>query len=338
MERPSRYTFAEKIGEGGFGKIHLVHDKLLKRNLALKQEPKKVEHESEKQLRHEFEIYNRLGSLQGIPKIYDYDERSDPNYRTMSMQLLGSNLEDMFEKCGRQFSLKTILMIADRLLATIESVHSKGVIHKDIKPENIVCGYNSKTVKSSSLYVVDFGLSAVYMIQKGDSNIESHIEWEQRDISIDGTARYASINAHFGISQSRRDDLEAIAYVLIYLQKGRLPWQGIKDPNRYNKICSRKMQLTTEELCQGLHPSFRTFFDMCRLLGFDDLPPYSSMRKLFREAAREHKITYDDQYDWLLFPSQLLLRKKNENMVNNRSIVCTSVKGAISKKIQNWIN
>ena len=70
-----------------------------------------------------------------------------------------------------------------------------------------------------------------------------------------GTARYSSIYTHLGIEQSRRDDLEALAYSIIYLGKGRLPWQGIRAKNKnekYQKILELKINTEIDELCKGL--------------------------------------------------------------------------------------
>lgn len=169
------------------------------------------------------------------------------------MELLGPSLEDLFTYCNRRFTIKTVLMIADQMIDRIEYVHNKLFIHRDIKPDNFLMGRGRYCNK---LYLIDFGLAKRYR----DRNTKQHIFY-RKDKNLTGTARYASMNAHLGIEQARRDDMESIGYVLMYFNRGSLPWQGLKaatKKQKYERISEKKMSSPIEVLCKV--SSFYLFF------------------------------------------------------------------------------
>jgi len=102
------------------------------------------------------------------------------------------------------------------MITRLESMHNNNFIHRDMKPDNFLMGLKGK---AAVVYVIDFGLSKRYR----DPKTGQHIPYRDGK-SLTGTARYASVNTHIGIEQSRRDDLESIGYILLYLLKGSLPW------------------------------------------------------------------------------------------------------------------
>eukprot|EP00388_Colpodella_angusta_P048707 GDKK01077090.1.p1 GENE.GDKK01077090.1~~GDKK01077090.1.p1 ORF type:complete len:331 (-),score=-5.81 GDKK01077090.1:46-963(-) len=150
--------------------------------------------------------------------------------------------------------------------------------------------------KAHIVYMIDFGLAKRYR----DQRTMNHIPVKEGK-SLTGTARYCSINTHCGIEQSRRDDLDAISYMLVYFLKGRLPWQELQAPNkqqRYDRIMEKKMAVTPEQLSSGIpQPEVLSFLRYCRSLGFSDTPDYVGWRKVFIEALKPEG-TFDYAYDW----------------------------------------
>jgi len=123
-----------------------------------------------------------------------------------------------------------------------------------MKPDNFLMGLKSK---AHVCYVIDFGLSKRFK----DPKSNQHIPYRDGK-SLTGTARYASVNTHIGIEQSRRDDLESIGYILLYFLKGTLPWMGMQGKNKdekYDKIKERKVQTTVEQLTKGSPEEFSRY-------------------------------------------------------------------------------
>ena len=209
------------------------------------------------------------------------------------MELLGQSLENLFQAQNKSFSIKTACMLGIQMIDRIEYIHSRKIIHRDIKPDNFVIG---KGLKSHIVYVLDFGLSKKYW----SSSHKCHIPF-CRGKKLTGTARYASINALSGCEQSRRDDLESIGYIIMYFIRGSLPWQGLKinrKDDRYKKICEKKRETSAKDLCSGFPSEFESFVSYTRNLQFTEVPNYNRLRNLLKTVIQKSGFSIDFYYDW----------------------------------------
>lgn len=176
----------------------------------------------------------------------------------------------------------------------MESVHGKGYVHRDVKPENFVVG---RGTKGDLAYLIDYGLAKKFR----DLETRKHIPYKNGK-KFTGTARYASISNHLGIEQGRRDDLESLAFTLIYLAKGKLPWQGAKNgkkQTKFEKILIQKMDYSPEKLCSGLPYEFVILLKYCRGLNFEDKPDYTEFRKKFAAVFYRKKFYTSFAFDWV---------------------------------------
>jgi len=235
-----------------------------------------------------------------IPYIKLYGSTSE--YNILVMQLLGKSLENIFEE-KKIFSLKTVCMIGYQFVTVLEYIHNKHILHRDIKPDNFVMGLNNL---SQYVYLLDFGLAKKYR----SSRTLKQIPLVNRK-KLTGTARYASINALKGYEHSRRDDLEAAGYVLIYFIKGRLPWQGLQvktKEERYKKILKKKIEISPEELCENLPQEFEKYIEYTRNLEYLEEPDYAMLRELFNSILRKDHAKFDFIYDWTTAEEKLMRR------------------------------
>ena len=286
------YRILEKIGNGAFGEIWKVVNIINNKQYAAKFE--EVETKSQ-QLYSECRMYlwfhtdHSIGN-QAIPQVVYYG--LETNKSVMILDLLGPSLETLFNKCNKKFSLKTVLMIAIQMIKRIEYVHSRRIIHRDVKPDNFTVGLDKN---KHMIYIIDFGLAKKYMDSTGE-----HIKYREGK-GLTGTARYASVNTHMGIEQSRRDDLESIGYVLIYFLKGTLPWQNLKARNtkeKYEKIKEKKITTKIEDLCKGLPKEFFEYCSYCRKVKFAEKPDYAFLISLFKDMMKRMGIEEDYKFDW----------------------------------------
>ncbi|KAG2074209.1 kinase-like protein [Suillus decipiens] len=288
----NHFRVGKKIGEGSFGVVFEGTKLLTNQPVAIKFEPRKSD---APQLRDEFRSYRTLNGTVGVPQVHHFGQEGLHN--VLVIDLLGPNLEDLFDMCGRKFTIKTVCMSAKQMISRIQSVHDKSLIYRDIKPDNFLVGVPG-TKTSNTIHIIDFGMAKHYR----DPKTKVHIPYRERK-SLSGTARYMSINTHLGREQSRRDDLESLGHVFMYFLRGGLPWQGLRaatNKQKYEKIGEKKQTTPIAELCEGFPEEFAIYMNYVRKLGFEETPDYDFLRELFTKVLKNSGEQDDGIFDWML--------------------------------------
>ena len=329
----NKYKLIRKLGQGSFGSIYEAQSIYSNKLYAVKIEDMKQEQFI---LEEESAILSYLNIPQ-IPKIKSFGYSG--SFIILVMELLGKSLDKIFNELpSKKMSIRCVCNIAYQLLYIFELMHNNNIIHRDIKPANIAIG---REEKSKYIYLLDFGLSKKYR----SSKTKKHFPFTQGKKLI-GNARYSSINALNGNTQSRRDDLESLGYLLLYLLLGRLPWQGYishSKEDKYYKIKQIKNQTTPEELCEGLPPQFEEYIKYTRNLEYEQDPDYNYLRNLFLSVLKKYNWEFDYYYDWDqvgLTNSEVKAKEKNDiNIMNNNNILNSqNLNTKLYHKISNLIN
>ncbi|GJM93164.1 hypothetical protein PR202_ga09695 [Eleusine coracana subsp. coracana] len=217
-----KYRVDRKLGKGGFGQVY-VGRRISAVGPGAAEVALKFEHRTSKGCNgappYEWQVYNIVGGVHGIPRVHYKGRQGD--YFVMVMDMLGPSLWDVWNNNSHTMSVEMVACIAIEAISILERMHSKGYVHGDVKPENFLLG-TPGTPEEKKLFLVDLGLATKWK----DISTGLHIDYDQRPDVFRGTVRYASVHAHLGRTGSRRDDLESLAYTLVFLLRGRLPWQG----------------------------------------------------------------------------------------------------------------
>ncbi|XVF48583.1 hypothetical protein PTKIN_Ptkin03bG0202200 [Pterospermum kingtungense] len=271
------YRIERKLGKGGFGQVY-VGRRIGATGPGAVEVALKFEHRSSKGCNYgppyEWQVYNALGGSHGVPRVHYKGRQGD--YYVMVMDMLGPSLWDVWNNNSHTMSIEMVACIAIEAISILEKMHSRGYVHGDVKPENFLLGPPG-TPDEKKLFLVDLGLATRWR----DSSSGQHVEYDQRPDVFRGTVRYASVHAHLGRTGSRRDDLESLAYTLIFLLRGRLPWQGYQGENKGFLVCKKKMATSPETLCCFCPAPFRQFVEYVVNLKFDEEPNYAKYISLF---------------------------------------------------------
>ena len=288
------YITGKRLGKGGFGQVFLGNRAGRPRsNSTAAQKPTEValkfEHRTSKGCTsggppYEWSVYNAIGEVYGVPKVHFKGQSGE--FYVMIMDLLGSSLWDLWSANNHTMSTQYVACVAVEAITILQALHAKGWVHGDIKPENFLLGQPG-TPRANHLHLVDFGLAQRWRDGRASGD---HVKYDQRPDDFRGTIRYASVHAHLGRTPSRRDDLESLAYTLLFLLKGRLPWQGYVGDHKGFLVAKRKMTTSAEVLTRGRHPAFKTFSEAVINLRFDEEPLYAAYIHLFEPLLGEASV------------------------------------------------
>ncbi|KAJ1287914.1 hypothetical protein BS78_02G047300 [Paspalum vaginatum] len=274
------YKTDRKLGKGGFGQVYVgrrVSGGTARTGPDAYEVALKFEHRNSKGCNYgppyEWQVYNTLNGCYGIPSVHYKGRQGD--YYILVMDMLGPSLWDVWNSMGQAMSAHMAACIAVEAISILEKLHSKGFVHGDVKPENFLLGQPGSP-DDKKLYLIDLGLASKWRDTTGH-----HVEYDQRPDIFRGTIRYASVHAHLGRTGSRRDDLESLAYTLIFLIRGRLPWQGYQGDTKSFLVCKKKMATSPEMLCCFCPAPFKQFLEIVTNMKFDEEPNYAKLISLF---------------------------------------------------------
>ena len=256
----NKYKIIEKLGAGCFGEIYKGENIRTQEYVAIKVEPIA---NNMKLLKNESVIYQYLVGLQGVPNVKWFG-KDVVNYY-MVLNLLGDSLQTLLNN-KKIFSLKLVLQVGLQIIFILKSIHDKGLVHRDIKPDNFLLGNDKKQIN-----IIDFGFCR---------SIEN-ITDTKKTTGLIGSLTYASLNAHNYTELSYRDDLESLGYMLIYFYQGFLDWQKTEN---IKLIIQMKQQIVDNDKIPIV---LRDFLKRVRLLGFNEMPDYNSLINLLKREVEK---------------------------------------------------
>ena len=323
-----KYRIIKRIGKGSFGSVFLGKNIQQNDFVAIKLESK---NQTDTILERETYILYSLKGF-GIPEVITYGQNI--KYNILIQELLGKSIDKIFFEKNRKFSMKDCCMIGIQILDRLEYIHSKYIIHRDIKADNFLIGLKNKGI----IYIIDFGLAKQYKSRKTGKHVKFVInkKWS-------GTSRFASANTLRGVEPSRRDDLESFCYLLLYLMKGSLPWDHINEESEINEILiiyKMKQYMTPEMLFRDLPLQMAKFYKYCKSLEFEQKPNYKYLRSLLISILKNIGEQNDLHFCWII---NTTLNKCKSGFINNKSKEKDNKKEIIktmnnSKSNQNKIN
>ncbi|XP_056021256.1 serine/threonine-protein kinase VRK1-like [Ostrea edulis] len=302
--RKKEWKLGDEVGKGGFGLIYLAAEDVDSPVAQTAEHVIKIEPHSNGPLFCELHFYQRVSKPEminawansrklkylGVPKYITHGNhtRGNENFRFLVMPRFGTDLQKIFEGCGKQFSKETVLALGLRMVDALEYLHENGYVHADIKASNILLGFDNKQEQQDQVYLVDYGLVLKY------SPDGSHKEYKEDPRKAhDGTIEFTSTDAHKGVAPSRRGDMEILAFCMLQWLCGKLPWEDkLLDKNYVADSKIRYMEdipaLMRACFSKGeSHGEISKFLTLILKLGYEEKPDYNKYKTLFKDGLKK---------------------------------------------------
>ena len=227
----------------------------------------------------------------GIPSVISFGVCG--KYNILVENLLGKSIHDIWLEKNKKFNLPDTCIFAIQAISLLEYVHSKNYLHRDIKPTNFLVG----NPDNSQLYLIDFGNAKKFRSSRTGKHIKNN-----KSNSVFGSLLFLSINAFKGIIQTRKDDLESLGLVIIYLHLGSLPWSEIKSTNIYqswDKVETIRNIVSNDYICKGMPKEMNTYMNYINNLKYDESPDYEYLRQLFLNILQKIGEPDDQLFSWV---------------------------------------
>jgi len=300
-----KYSLKYLIAKGTTGEVYLGKNILDNKEYAIKIERAT---KGESLLKQEAYVLLLLKGP-GLPSVISFGQSG--NYHILVENLLGESIYNIWLKKKKKLNLKDTCMFAIQALERIEYIHSKNYLHRDIKPANFLVGNPDK----SQIYIIDFGNARKYR----SSRTGKHLPFANK-CKMYGTTIFLSLNVLKGIEQTRKDELESLGLVLIYLYQGSLPWSDLKCKDIFqglDRIKQFRLKISNEELCKYLPNEFYEYMNYAQNMNFVDNPDYRYLRSLFLNILRKIGEKNDLIFSWI---DKNILPRKINTRNNSKSL------------------